>query len=364
MAISHTAAENPQQRVFRLPELRAEIFVHLCRRSLYVAAHVNRAWAATAMPLLWRHPPPKALDHVPAKRCHVYNAAIRHAVVKVGMKRQMKKAWTLPRLRELTLIYPHVPGDEPHAMQAFLSQYAAQLSRVTIWCENQRHGVPPYPCPRCDALIASEALVQHIARCRGLVGLTLGRLLTGVAVQSLHANVADPFWRLRQLDVRVAPGAIPTLCRLIRDVTDLRLYVAPGVGTGVLSAVSRVSNLRALSIAGCWGRGYEDLSVLGRLAHLQSLEIQSMAFEGVSDTIFVALLTQLPRLRSLRMPYTRGLSTAAYRIAASNCPELRHLALLPNLGLPSLEGSPSGPHYPELEELDVRDVEVDGGFDW
>jgi hypothetical protein len=72
MAVSQTAAENPQQRVLRLLELRAEILEHLDARWLYAAARFNHAWAATALPLLWRRPPPNALQVVPAKRCHVY----------------------------------------------------------------------------------------------------------------------------------------------------------------------------------------------------------------------------------------------------------------------------------------------------
>jgi hypothetical protein len=44
----------------------------------------------------------------------------------VDQKRQMKKAWTLPRLGELTLIYYNHSGNSQHAMQSFVSRYAVQ----------------------------------------------------------------------------------------------------------------------------------------------------------------------------------------------------------------------------------------------
>ncbi len=108
------------------------------RGSLAAVGLVNRAWAADAIALLWRSPSPEALENVPAQRCHVYNAAVRHAAVRVDTKRPLTTAWTLPRLRELTLIYSHDAGDSQPAMQALLLLYAASLSRVTIWCHDMQ----------------------------------------------------------------------------------------------------------------------------------------------------------------------------------------------------------------------------------
>jgi hypothetical protein len=360
MASSPTTAEHPQQRVLRLLELRVEIFQHLGPGSLAAVALVNRAWSATAIPLLWRSPPPKALENVPAKRCHVYNAAVRHAAVRVGLKRQLKKAWTLPRLRALTLIYSHDASDSQPAMQALLSQYAANLSRVAILCENQQHrGL--YWCRRCEPHNASGALMQHIARCRDLIGLTMSRLVTAGALESLRADVADPFERLRKLDIRIVPNAVPILRGMIRNVTHLWLVVAVGRGTGVFSAISRLQNLQALMLDGCWGGGYEDLSVLGRLTNLQSLKIVTLALQ-ISDTQLAALLTQLPRLQILNVE-SRSLSFAAYHMAANKCPGLRCLSLSPTFKLPSPQAFSRGPQFPKLEQLSVDDIEVDGGLE-
>jgi hypothetical protein len=246
MAIGQSAAEDPQKRVLRLPELFAEILEHLDPRCLYTAARVNRAWAATALLLLWRRPPAKALHVVPAKRCHVYDAAIRHVAVMVDKKRPMKKAWTLPRLRELALVYYHLTSNSQPAMQAFVSQYATQLSRLTIWCDSLARAGEVRDCVGCRTDAASVELLQHIVRCHGLVSLTLGILLTDGAIRTVHADIANHFERLRELHVHVELKALHTLCGMIRNVTHLGLQIGLHAllddkkKPGIFSTVSRL----------------------------------------------------------------------------------------------------------------------------
>jgi hypothetical protein len=368
MAVSQRAAEDPQQRVLCLPELRVEILEHLDPRWLYAAARVNRAWAATALPLLWRRPPRKALHVVPAKRCHVYDAAIRHVAVMVDQKRQMKKAWTLPRLRELSLIYYHLASNSMPAMLAFVSRHAAQLSRLTIWCDSLARAGEVRDCVECRTESASVELLQEIVRCRGLVSLTLGFLLTDRAIRTVHADPANPFERLRELHVHVEPKALPTLCGMIRDVTHLGLQiglhalVADQRKPGIFSTVSRLRNLRALAIGGCYESECEDFWLLGRLKRLQKLKTD-MGFED-SVSRLAALLTKLPQLQNLQITcYGAPLSSVAYHVAADNCPELEYLALPAKLRLPSPEAEANGPHFPKLKELQVCEIEVDGGLE-
>jgi hypothetical protein len=238
---------------------------------------------------------------------------------------------------------------------------------LTIWCEALDRKGALDDCVACRTDAASVELVKHVIQCPGLVGLTLGLLLTESAVRSVHADFANPFERLRHLQVHVQPKALPMLCGMIRNVTNLRLQIGlvalvTSKRPGIFSTVSRLYYLRALAIGGCYERDYKDFRLLGRLVHLQKLEIDDLSSKG-SVSCLTALLTQQHHLQSLQIAGHHGLSTSAYHVVANNCPELRHLALSENLRLHSPEAATSGPHFPKLEELEVRKIVVDGGLE-
>jgi hypothetical protein len=80
-------------------------------------------------------------------------------------------------------------------------------------------------------------MIKLVIQCHSLVSLTLGILLTDRAVRSVHAELANPFERLRHLAVHLEPKALHTLCGMIRNVTHLTRQSA-----SILSWIGRESS--------------------------------------------------------------------------------------------------------------------------
>jgi hypothetical protein len=345
--------ESPIQRVLRLPELLAEVFRHLDRRALSAAVRVNRTWAAAGVRVLWRYPTRKALDALPAKRCAAYDAAIRHIELRVMLKRQPKKAWTLPRLERLTLVYRQLEAERP-AMQAALQRHAQRLTHVAIdSVDSRKHGFPQR-CAR--AALAGSELLAHIAACRRLTYLQLDMSIGRDTLLDFVRQVEQPFPCLATLRACVEAAALPVLLGVLPHVAKLCLTVfcVPPSAQGVFACLSSARQVRQLEVAGVFPVSGRDIICLAGLCELEALRIAVRCLQFASDQELASVLSGLRHLRELQLPWARGLSRTAYILAGKLCRRLTHLELRALCDLGYSSGHHSGPLFPFLETLSMR----------
>jgi hypothetical protein len=362
-----SASESATQRALRLPELLAIIFSHFGEmRDVCTAMRTNTTWAAAGIRRVWRRAPRAALQAVPAARCRVYDAAIRAVELPVSLKWRPKKAWRLPRLRELTCCFSALDDASRRYATALLQQHAERLQNVTLtgyrgrWRDFLDADVDDGDDLAHPALDGGfDAVLHAIVRCRRLVTLEVTvPMLSRRMMEGVLAQDADPFPLLRVACASVEAGAARTLCVMVRNVSRLLVIVTTRGPSEIIDAATKLARLEILGVGGLYQTCTADLERRGVFPRLMALFFH-LCRVSLPDAQLSQLLRRVPNIVGLDLHSVRGLSDSSLALIGQHCRELRYLRL-PRCLLESLLSATPAPAFPWLSKLDVGHVVEDG----
>jgi hypothetical protein len=169
-----------------------------------------------------------------------------------------------------------------------------------------------------------------------------------------------PLLHLRHLETRIEPLAVPTLVGMLASVTHLHLTT--GDALTVIPAVATLSNLQLLKLMlGEEARvSRRILLTLRNLAQLRVLHLWAGQMRGVSDDLFVRVLSPMSRqLRDLSLIFYTPPSRALLGIIGETCQQLRRLEVW---GVHFLDAAVNAslicPLFPMLEYLTVGGLDL------
>jgi hypothetical protein len=358
------ASESAAQRVLRLPELLADILAHVDDlRDVCAAMRTNSTWAAAGTRRVWQRPPRAALQAVPAARCRVYDAAVRSVALPVSLKWRPKKAWRLPRLRELTCCFGALDAASRRYAAALLLQHVERLHAVTLAGYRSRWrdvlDVLLDDGSYAPAADGGDVVLQALVRCRRLVSLEVTvPLLSRRMMEDLLTVDADPFPVLRIACATVEAEAARTFCAMVRNVSRLVVIITTRGHSEVIDAATRLANLEIFGVGGLYQTCEADLEVRGPFRQLTALLFYKCRV-SLPDAQLSQLLRRAPHIVGLDLRSVGSLSDSSLALIGRHCRNLRYLCL-PRCLLESLLSATPTPAFPLLGTLDVGYVVEDG----
>lgn len=198
-------------------------------------------------------------------------------------------------------------------------------------------------------------------------------LMFPALVEKAMETTPHPFHQLRNLDCHATDtaleGLLPHLLNL--KVLNLRLDTAPSrprgtVRLSILPSLARCTNLRVFKLSASSDNVVhiplqEILGFARACNQLEQLKLDGGFFDkitipGITDSHFETLVSQLPRLRKLKLGFEASLSTRSLFSLGAHCPALKELDLGGVFDL-SLHGSTVRVLFPSLRKTTLARVE-------
>ena len=370
----------------KLPEILLEIFSHLREdgSSLCSIIRVNKQWFQLGTSIIWRDCSKsesskealffRILGGIPGKRRFLYISKIRALStsakenrspmfsshpsdmnITTVLLRDYNKMTSLQHfsrfmqtaLRELELCLCLIN----RYLMRRLSERCPQLQKLRIieclmdGSLSLQEFLERLPAVKSIHFSSSENLLNsdtlsYLARRKNLEDLTLDGSVDDGALAKASARVKDPFPATQSLNVNADSLNLPILMPMVRTVRKLSLFSLHSSVDNTLQHVSKLTELRDLTLClsyadrNCTREGLMSLTPLSNLERLNISQPKCFIYMGVdmshesvfSSEEFEEFISCFPRLRYLEIDRPFGsINTRALLSIAKHCTEINSL---------------------------------------